>query len=58
MADVPMGLKALIKHYEEMLEKGTIKRGGSSHTRLLELKQQLKDKYGKSYYGRSLTTKH
>ena len=53
-----MGLKAIIKHYEEMLEMGTIKHGGPGHTRLLELKQKLKDKYLNSYYGRSITTKH
>jgi hypothetical protein len=53
-----MGLKAIIKHYEEMLEMGTIKHGGPGHARLLELKQKLKDKYLNSYYGRSITTKH
>ena len=58
MSGEPMGLKALIKHYEGLLEKGTIKHNGSSHQRLIELKQKLKEKYRKSYYGRSLTTKH
>lgn len=53
-----MGLKAIILHYEEMLEKGKIKPNGPGHKRLLELKEQLKRKYLNSYYGRSITSKH
>ncbi len=41
----PMGLKALIQHYEDLLERGRIKKGGPAHERLKELKQKLKDKY-------------
>lgn len=53
-----MGLKALIEHYEMLLEKGIIKQGGPAHERLNELRDKLKKKRLNTYYGRSLTTKH
>lgn len=53
-----MGLKAIIAHYQDMLDTGKIKPNGPGHERLLELKQKLKDKYLNSYYGRSITAKH
>ena len=58
MAGERMGLKALIEHYEMLLEKGIIKQGGPAHERLNELRDKLKKKRLNTYYGRSLTTKH